>query len=90
MPKPRPISRALYTNPDAQSVAINAVYTPNNGNLGSTIQVNGSGTVTTDFMKVAGFPTISFGTSSTTAWGNVKMRVAMALDNTGSMAQTEK
>jgi len=34
---------------------------------------------------VAGFPTLNFNTSSTTAWGNVKMRVAMALDNTGSM-----
>jgi Flp pilus assembly protein TadG len=76
---------ALYTNPDAQSVAINAVYTADNGNLGSTIQVNGSGAVTTDFMKVAGFPNLNFNTSSTTAWGNVRMRVAMALDNTGSM-----
>jgi Flp pilus assembly protein TadG len=81
---------ALYTNPDAQSVVINATYTANNGNLGSTIQVNGSGSVTTDFMKVAGFPNINFNSSSTTAWGNVKMRVAMALDNTGSMADDGK
>jgi Flp pilus assembly protein TadG len=80
----------LYTNPDANSVAINANYIANNGNLGSTITVNGSGAVTTDFMKVAGFPSLSFSTSSTTAWGNVKMRVAMALDNTGSMAQDGK
>ena len=34
---------ALYTNPDAQSVAITATYTASNGSLGSTIQVNGSG-----------------------------------------------
>ncbi len=73
---------ALYTNPDAQSVSVNATYTAQNGNLGSTVQVNGSGTITTDFLKVAGFPTLSFSTTSTTAWGNVKMRVAMALDNT--------
>jgi Flp pilus assembly protein TadG len=81
---------ALYTNPDAQSVVINATYTANNGNLGSTIQVSGSGSITTDFMKVAGFPNINFNSSSTTAWGNVKMRVAMALDNTGSMADDGK
>jgi Flp pilus assembly protein TadG len=81
---------ALYTNTDAQSVSINATYTASNGSLGSTIQVNGSGAITTDFMKVAGFPTMNFNTSSTTAWGNVKMRVAMALDNTGSMAQDGK
>jgi Flp pilus assembly protein TadG len=81
---------ALYTNPDAQSVSVNATYTANNGSLGSTIQVDGSGSITTDFMKVAGFPNLNFSTSSTTAWGNVRMRVAMALDNTGSMAQDGK
>ena len=76
---------ALYTNTDAKSVSINATYTASSA-LGSTIQVNGSGAVVTDFMKVAGFPNINFNTSSTAAWGNVRMRVAMALDNTGSMA----
>ena len=52
--------------------------------------VNGSGAVTTDFMKVAGFPNINFNTSSTSAWGNTRMRVAMVLDNTGSMDQNDK
>jgi Flp pilus assembly protein TadG len=80
---------ALYTNTDAKSVAVTATYTANSS-LGSTIQVNGSGAVTTDFMKVAGFPNINFNTSSTAAWGNVRMRVAMALDNTGSMADDGK
>ena len=80
---------ALYTNTDAKSVAINATYTAS-GAMGSTIVVNGSGAVTTDFMKVAGFPNINFNTSSTSAWGNVRMRVAMALDNTGSMADDGK
>jgi Flp pilus assembly protein TadG len=81
---------ALYTNTDAQSVSVNATYTANNGSLGSTILVSGSGSITTDFMKVAGFPNLNFSTSSTTAWGNVRLRVAMALDNTGSMAQDGK
>jgi Flp pilus assembly protein TadG len=80
---------ALYTNPDAKSVSVNAVYTANT-TQGSTIQVNGSGAVTTDFMKVAGFPNINFNSSSTAAWGNTRMRVAMALDNTGSMADDGK
>jgi Flp pilus assembly protein TadG len=81
---------ALYTNPDAHNVTITTTYTANNGNLGNTVQISGSGTMVTDFMKLAGFPTLSFGTTSTTAWGNVKMRVALALDNTGSMAQDGK
>jgi Flp pilus assembly protein TadG len=80
---------ALYNNKDAKSVTISATYTAS-GTLGSTIQVNGSGNVTTDFMKLAGFPNIDFNTSSTSAWGTVRMRVAMALDNTGSMASDGK
>ena len=57
---------------------------------GSTILLNGSGTVDTDFMRVAGFPNINFNTSSTSPWGNTRMRVAMVLDNTGSMATNGK
>jgi Flp pilus assembly protein TadG len=80
---------ALYTNPDAKSVTVSAAYTASTS-MGSTIVVNGSGTVTTNFMKVAGFPNLNFDGSSTSAWGNVRMRVAMALDNTGSMQDDGK
>ena len=80
---------ALYTNSDAKSVTVSATYSASSS-LGSTIQVTGSGAVTTDFLKVAGFPNINFNSSSTAAWGNVRMRVAMALDNTGSMADDGK
>jgi Flp pilus assembly protein TadG len=76
--------RALYTNTDARAVTVAATYTASTSQ-GSTIVVNGSGNVPTDFMKVAGFPQIGFDTSSTSAWGNVRMRVALALDVTGSM-----
>jgi Flp pilus assembly protein TadG len=80
----------LYTNKEAHNVAINATYTASSGSMGSTIQIDGSGLIMTDFMKVAGFPTLNFGTSGTSAWGNVRMRVAMALDNTGSMLNDGK
>ena len=80
---------ALYTNTDAKSVTVTATYTQNAGN-GSTVQVNGAGSIKTEFMRVAGFPNLGFGTSSTSAWGNVRMRVALALDNTGSMASDGK
>ena len=81
---------ALYTSKDAQGVTITATYTAGSGSTTSTVLVNGTGSITTDFMKVAGFPTLGFGTSSTATWGNVKMRVALALDNTGSMSQNGK
>jgi Flp pilus assembly protein TadG len=81
--------KALYTNPEAKSLTITASYTQNSGN-GSTILVNGAGAIDTNFMRVAGFQTLGFQTSSTSAWGNVRMRVAMVLDVTGSMANSGK
>jgi len=81
--------RALYTNAEARSVAITASYTQNSGN-GSTILITGSGNIETGFMRVVGFPKMDFNTSSTSAWGNVRMRVAMALDVTGSMKNDGK
>ena len=81
--------KALYTNPEAKSVTITASYTQNSGN-GSTILVSGSGAIDTTFMRVAGFPTMDFKSGSTSAWGNVRMRVAMSLDVTGSMRDDGK
>ena len=81
--------KALYTNPDAKSVTVNATYTAASGN-GSKIVINGTGKIDTSFMRLVGVPDISFNISATSAWGNVRMRVAMALDVTGSMAQDGK
>lgn len=81
--------KALYNHPEAPVGPIDAKYTPNSGQ-GASILLSGGGSMQTDFMKVAGFPTIDFKSSSTTKWGNTRMRVAMALDNTGSMAQNNK
>ncbi|MGC2087770.1 MAG: TadE/TadG family type IV pilus assembly protein, partial [Bradyrhizobium sp.] len=81
--------KALYTSKDAPNPTVTVTYATNTS-TGSNIILNASGSITTDFMKIAGFPTMGFNASSTTAWGNVKMRVALALDNTGSMAQDNK
>jgi uncharacterized protein YegL len=81
--------KALYNHPEAPVGPIDAKYTPNSGK-GASIVLSGGGAMDTDFMRVAGYPTINFGSSSTTTWGNTRMRVAMALDNTGSMAQNNK
>lgn len=80
---------ALYVHPETNNVTVTAAYSANTG-TGAQIVMNGSGTMPTSFMKVAGYPTIDFGGSSTTKWGSTKMRVAMALDNTGSMASAGK
>ncbi|MDB5631872.1 MAG: hypothetical protein JWR49_727 [Tardiphaga sp.] len=75
---------ALYTKPNAPTIQVTATYTANTGK-GSTVVLTGSGSVKTDFMKVIGFPNMPINSASTTTWGNSRMRVAMALDNTGSM-----
>src|SRR5665213_1529935 len=87
----------LYTNPDAKAnpndaldaPVINVSYSPTTS-TGSTIAITGSGSIQTDFMNIVGFRRMNFATTSTTTWGNVKMRVALALDNTGSMADDGK
>jgi Mg-chelatase subunit ChlD len=81
---------ALYTDGEAQSVTVSAVYTVANGSQGSTIQVSGGANIQTDFMQIVGFPTMAFSASSTATWGANLLRVALVLDNTGSMAQSGK
>ncbi|NPU13665.1 hypothetical protein HL667_28060 [Bradyrhizobium sp. 83012] len=82
--------KALYTSADAKSVAVTANYTASSSSSASNIQLTASGQIVTQFMKLAGFPTMDFSTKATTTWGDVKMRVALALDNTGSMASSNK
>jgi Flp pilus assembly protein TadG len=80
----------LYHHPEVGSVVLTAAYTANAASGGSTVVLTGSGTMPTDFMQVAGYPTMSLSVNSTATWGNTKLRVALALDNTGSMADAGK
>lgn len=81
---------ALYNHPEIGNVAITAAYTAASGSTPAKVVLTGSGSFTTDFMKVAGYPTLNFNVGSTTSWSNTKLRVAMALDNTGSMGMSGK
>ena len=83
---------ALYTGKigTVSAADIHATYTPKNSSGISNVLITGSGTMRTDFMRVAGFPNLNYESGSTAAWGNTRMRVAMVLDNTGSMAQNGK
>jgi Flp pilus assembly protein TadG len=77
---------ANFNRPDAQGIAVNATYTA----ASSTLTVSGSGSIPTTFMKVMGISTIAISSSATVTWGTTKLRVAFALDNTGSMAANNK
>ncbi|GAA3851951.1 pilus assembly protein [[Pseudomonas] carboxydohydrogena] len=82
---------ALYTATEAPIQNFTATYTPNSGS-GASILLSANGTMPTYFMRVLGnnFSTLPVATSSTTKWGSTRMRVALVLDNTGSMAQNGK
>ncbi|MGJ4927983.1 pilus assembly protein TadG-related protein [Bradyrhizobium sp. HKCCYLS2038] len=82
--------KALYTSTDTQSVSVTATYVASTTTTPSNIQLSADGQMATQFMKVVNFPTMSFSSKATTTWGDVKMRVALALDNTGSMASSNK
>jgi Flp pilus assembly protein TadG len=75
--------KAIFTRPEATNVTINATYTSSGG---SAVVVTGSSKVPTSIMGVVGYDTITVGGSATAKWGSERLRVALALDNTGSMA----
>lgn len=79
--------KALFTRPEARKITISATYTTSGG---SKVVVNGSASVPTDFMGIIGYNSITVGGSSTAKWGMSRLRVALVLDNTGSMAEAGK
>ena len=78
---------ALFTRTDALNPSITITYSTTGG---SHVDVTGSAQMTTNFVGILGVPTMSIGTKSTAAWGNTRLRVALVLDNTGSMSQSGK
>ncbi len=81
--------QALYTDKSAQNIQVNVTYTESTG-AGSQLTMTGSGSSPTDFLYMAGYQKLDFGASSTTVWGTTKLRVALVLDNTGSMDSAGK
>lgn len=78
---------ALFTRPEGTNIKIDATYTFQGG---SQIVVDGKADVPTNFMSALGIDTLTVGGSSTARWGTSRMRVALALDVTLSMASDGK
>lgn len=79
--------KAMFTRSDTKNITISASYTTTGG---SAVTVNGSVTVPTEIMGIVGYDSMTVGGSSTAKWGSTRLRVALALDNTGSMADDGK
>jgi len=75
---------AVFTRTDAAAPNVSVSYSSNGG---SQVVVNATSSVNTMFMGIMGFRTLPVSATSTSKWGNNRLRVALVLDNTGSMAQ---
>ena len=78
---------AILNQSEAKNVTITANYTTVGG---SQLTLTASGAVDTTFTRVMGYNSLSIGSSATIRWGNQRLRVALALDTTGSMASSGK
>jgi Flp pilus assembly protein TadG len=78
---------ALFTRGGASNLVVTATSSTTTG---STVVVSATASYKTDFMGVMGFRTIPLAVSSTAGFGNKRLRVALVLDNTGSMADASK
>jgi Flp pilus assembly protein TadG len=76
---------AMFTRPGTTVNSVHAHYTTDGG---SKVTVTGSATVSTNFLRIIGFDHIDIGSTTTSTWGNTRLRVALVLDNTGSMSET--
>ena len=79
--------KALYTRTDSTGLTVSATYNTTNG---SQVIVNANANVKTDFMGLMGISQLNVGVNSQVKWGNTRLRVALALDTTGSMAEDGK
>jgi Flp pilus assembly protein TadG len=83
------VFEANYHNLDGPNPAVKATFSQQQSG-GSSLTVSASTSVKTEFMQLFGYPQIDISSSSTTTWGMNRLRVALVLDNTGSMAQSSK
>ena len=79
--------QAMFTHPEAKNVTVTPNYTASGG---AQLTLSGSASVDTSFMKVMGYSNLGIKSTATVKWGNNRLRVALALDNTGSMASAGK
>lgn len=71
----------------ADGVTVSATFTQSNG---AVIAASASGTVPMTFLNLVGISTETLAVQSKSAWSSRRLRVALALDNTGSMAYSGK
>ena len=80
---------AMFNRPEATNVQITPQLTSSPG--GSfNLKITGSATVETVFWRVVGHQQIDLAATGEVVWGMKKLNIALAFDNTGSMASSGK
>ncbi len=81
--------KALFTRTNATDIVITASFSSISG---SKITLQGTANVKTDLLAILGpqYGELPIHATSTTTWGNSRLRVALVLDNTGSMSSSNK
>jgi len=78
---------ALFNRPEVTDATVTPVFTTAGG---SKLTLNGTAVVHTNFLGVIGISQVDISAMSVSTWGNTRLRVALVLDNTGSMANDGK
>jgi Flp pilus assembly protein TadG len=78
---------SLFTRKEVTNVVVAPTYSTSGG---SQVVVTASGTAATTFLRAVGISGMPITVSSTVKWGMSRLRVALVLDNTGSMADYNK
>ncbi len=86
--KANDVFKANYNHPEVKDVAVSATFTsPEAGSF--RLNMSANGTVDTTFTAMWQ-PKMSINTTAQIAWGMKQLELALALDNTGSMASSNK
>jgi Flp pilus assembly protein TadG len=78
----------FQNHPEAQNVQVSVSY--GQGASGFTVTIGATATVNASFLGIMGYSQIPISTTGTVNWNNAKLRVALVLDNTGSMSSSGK
>ena len=79
--------KALFQRNDVSNLVVTGIY---DSTSGSSLNVNATAAMKTSFLGVMGISEMQLGTKAVSIWGNSRLRVALVLDNTGSMDQSNK
>ena len=87
--KARSYFLAMFNHPEIKAVKVSfSLQTNAPGDF--TVIANGAGMMDTSFVRLFGVPQMGIKTAAQVHWGYRTLEVALALDNTGSMAQKNK